>query len=224
MEFESSNRMRVLQLFAKQMQFSLKNFMDNPILQEYLQGKRVMLRFQELLRIKLYQKKKQNPKNNGISALFGGFNDNENFMSSTQNLQQSFKEIGASSTQKFGPSTFKEPKGNPFSLKGHKPEMKAKKNSILSKIETPGPHDNESSDSSNSAKRRYQNLEGDDETSPFDQSGNIPVQIKQVSQLNMQIIYNNITGDPEVKQSDNAAAQLKKDNQKDKDKIQKKSA
>lgn len=52
--------------------------------------------------------------------------------------------------------------------------MKAKKNSILSKIDTPGPHD-DSSNSSGSVKRRYQNLEGEDEASPFDQSGNIPV-------------------------------------------------
>lgn len=89
--------------------------------------------------------------------------------------------------------------------------MKAKKNSILSKIDTPGPHD-DSSNSSGSVKRRYQNLEGEDEASPFDQSGNIPVQIKQVSQLNMQIIYNNITGDPEIKQQESSEQpQPKKD-------------
>ena len=42
--------------------------------------------------------------------------------------------------------------------------------------------------------------------------------------LNGKAVYLGRHGDPEVKQSDNAAAQLKKDNQKDKDKIQKKSA
>lgn len=139
-------------------------------------------------------------------------------MSNTQQIKHNFKDIQGNTTQKFGPGTFKEAKGNPFTLKGHKPEMKAKKNSILSKIDTPGPND-DSSNSSGSVKRRYQNLEGEDETSPFDQNGNIPVQIKQVSQLNMQIIYNNITGDPEVSQvakkqdapNQNAEPQPKKD-------------
>ena len=68
---------------------------------------------------------------------------------------------------------------------------------MLSKLDTPGPLDAESS-SSDSAKRRYANLDGeDDEQQPFDQPANMPVQIKQVSQLNMQIIYNNITGTDE---------------------------
>jgi|TARA_B110000285_G_scaffold222762_1_gene277342 hypothetical protein len=125
-------------------------------------------------------------------------------MSTTQQIQNNFKEMqaqaqGSSSTQKFGPGAFQE--SHPFTLKGHKagkPDLKPKKTSILSKMDTPGPLDAESSGSSDSAKRRYANLDGEDEEQqPFDQPANIPVQIKQVSQLNMQIIYNNITGTDE---------------------------
>ena len=50
------------------------------------------------------------------------------------------------------------------------------------------------SDSSDEAGRRFAGLDANEQPQqPFDQSANIPVQIKQVSQLNMQIIYNNIT-------------------------------
>ena len=69
---------------------------------------------------------------------------------------------------------------------------------MLQKMDTPGPIDAESSDSGD-AQRRYANLDSLDgeQQQPFEQSANIPVQIKQVSQLNMQIIYNNITGTDE---------------------------
>lgn len=45
--------------------------------------------------------------------------------------------------------------------------MKAKKNSILSKLSTPGPND-DSSNSSGSVNRRYQDLAAEEEASPFD--------------------------------------------------------
>ena len=58
----------------------------------------------------------------------------------------------------------------------------------------------EASDSSDGsiAKRIYQGLEDEEDHedgNPSQQQQQIPVQIKQVSQLNMQIIYNNITGE-----------------------------
>lgn len=148
-------------------------------------------------------------------------------MSTTQQIQNNFKEMqaqaqGSSSTQKFGPGSFQE--SHPFTLKGHKagkPDLKPKKTSILSKMDTPGPLDAESSGSSDSAKRRYANLDGeDDEQQPFDQSANIPVQIKQVSQLNMQIIYNNITGTDEGAAPNQKKEKdlIKKDSKKEKQK------
>ena len=43
-EFESTNRVRVLQLFAKQLQHSVKSFLENPIIQEHLEGEKVLAR------------------------------------------------------------------------------------------------------------------------------------------------------------------------------------
>ena len=129
-----------------------------------------MEKFQGLLRHRLHQKKKQpNPsKGNG---LFGFGADAETpFMSNAQALKGNFKDLQASNTQQFAPGTFKEGK-SPYSVKGYKPEPKAKKNSINSKLDTPGPLDGEtSSDDDDSAKRRYANLNDEDrnDASPFE--------------------------------------------------------
>ena len=84
-------------------------------------------------------------------------------------------------------------------------------------MDTPGPLDADSSESSDSAKRRYANLDGEDEEQqPFEQTPGVPVQIKQVSQLNMQIIYNNITGTDEgAAPNQKKEKEPKKDKQKD---------
>jgi hypothetical protein len=144
-------------------------------------------------------------------------------MSTTQQIQQNFKDMqaqaqGSSSTQKFGPGSFQD--SHPFTLKGHKakPDLKPKKTSLPSKMDTPGPLDADSSESLDSAKRRYANLDGEDEEQqPFDQTPGVPVQIKQVSQLNMQIIYNNITGTDEgaAPNQKKEKEPAKKDKQKD---------
>lgn len=88
-----------------------------------------------------------------------------------------------------------------MSIKGTRPGGQAKPKKQNPKQATLGEELNGgNSDSSGSARRRYQDLEddhtGSEGTSSLQQ---IPVQIKQVSQLNMQIIYNNITGTAEEK-------------------------
>lgn len=67
-EFESSNRLLVMQMFAKQLHHSFTSFVNNPLIEEYLQGKRVIAKLRHLLHEQINKKRPWNQPN--VSKLF----------------------------------------------------------------------------------------------------------------------------------------------------------
>ena len=54
LEFESTNKVKVLQLFARQLRDSMKSFFGSPIIQDHIQGQKVYHRLERMLRVKRY--------------------------------------------------------------------------------------------------------------------------------------------------------------------------
>lgn len=77
----------MLQLFAKQLQYSVKSFLENPLIKEHLEGEKVMGRLKDLIRLRQYQKKKLAPGQSVAQTGLFGFEasqEKQNFMSTTQ--------------------------------------------------------------------------------------------------------------------------------------------